>query len=185
MKNLRKILLRNHIAPKWLIFLLDLTICCFAVVYANYLRLNFDFTLIHSTDLIDDLVATIIINSSFFYIFRTYHGIIRLSEFQEAFRSVAAVFYSFFIMLLLNVALAMFKFPPFIPTSVLFIYFFISSFLVFGYRLLVKHLYRISVNQEDNIYVVIYGAELNGSVLKKTIEQTSNSRYKIVVFIEN
>ena len=88
-------------------------------------------------------------------------------------------------MLLLNVGLGMFQVPPFIPTSVLFIYFFISSFLVFGYRLLVKHLYRISVNQEDNIHVVIYGAELNGSVLKKTIEQTSNNRYKIVAFIDD
>jgi FlaA1/EpsC-like NDP-sugar epimerase len=184
-KNLRKFLLRNRIAPKWLIFLLDLSICSFAIIYANYLRLNFDFTVIRFSDLVDDLVATVIINSAFFYIFRTYHGIIRLSGFQEAFRSIAAVFYSFFILLLLNVGLGMFQFPPFIPTSVLFIYFFISSFLVFGYRLLVKHLYRISINQEDNIHVVIYGAELNGSVLKKTIEQTSNNRYKIVAFIDD
>lgn len=177
--------MRNRIAPKWLIFLLDLTICCFAIIYANYLRLNFDFTVIKFTDLIDDLAATILINSAFFYIFRTYHGIIRLSGFQEALRSISAVFYSFFIMLLLNVGLGMIQIPPFIPTSVLFIYFFISSFLVFGYRLLVKHLYKISVNQEDNIHVVIYGAELNGSVLKKTIEQTSNNRYKIVAFIDD
>ena len=185
MKNIRKFLLRNRIAPKWLIFLLDLSICSFAIIYANYLRLNFDFTVIRFAELIDDLVATTIINSAFFYIFRTYHGIIRLSGFQEAFRSIAAVFYSFFILLLLNVGLGMFQIPPFIPTSVLFIYFFISSFLVFGYRLLVKHLYRISINQDDNIHVVIYGAELNGSVLKKTIEQTSNNRYKIVAFIDD
>lgn len=185
MKNLRKFLLRNKIVPKWLIFLLDLIICCIAIVYANYLRLNFDLSLVHFTDLIDDLAATIITNSILFYVFRTYHGIIRLSGFQEAFRSIAAVFYSFFIMLLINVGLRMSGFTAFIPTSVLCIYFFISTFAVFGYRLLIKHLYRISVNQEDNIHVVIYGAELNGSVLKKTIEQTSNNRYKIVAFIDD
>jgi FlaA1/EpsC-like NDP-sugar epimerase len=167
-KNLRKFLLRNRIAPKWLIFVLDLSICCFAIVYANYLRLNFDIPLIHSIDMIDDLIVTIITNSILFYVFRTYHGIIRLSGFQEAFRSISAVFYSFFIMLLLNVLLKVFAFAPFIPTSVL-----------------VKHLYHISVNQEDNIHIVIYGAELNGSVLKKTIEQTSNNRYKIVAFIDD
>ena len=135
--------------------------------------------------MIDDLAATIFLNSILFYIFRTYHGIIRLSGFQEAFRSITAVFYSFFLMVILNVGLGLFKFPPFIPISVLFIYFFIASFVVFGYRLFVKHLYRVSVNQEDNIHVVIYGAELNGSVLKKTIEQTSNNRYKIVAFIDD
>lgn len=178
-------MLRNHIAPKWLIFSLDLSICCFAVLYASYLRFNFDLTLINPKDVVDDLVATIIINSSFFYLFRTYHGIIRLSGFQEAFRSISAVFYSFFIMLLLNIGLSLVHIPPFIPISVLFIYFFIASFIVFGYRLLVKHLYKISVNQEDNVHVVIYGAELNGSVLKKTIEQTSNDRFKIVAFIDD
>ena len=185
LKNLRKFLLRNRIAPKWLIFLLDLSICCISIIYANYLRLNFDFSVIRFSDMIDDLAATVVLNSVLFYIFRTYHGIIRLSGFQEAFRSITAVFYSFFIMILLNVGLGMFQIPPFVPTSVLFIYFFIASFVVFGYRLFVKHLYRISINQEDNIHVVIYGAELNGSVLKKTIEQTSNNRYKIVAFIDD
>jgi FlaA1/EpsC-like NDP-sugar epimerase len=184
-RNLRKFLLRNRIAPKWLIFLLDLSICCVAIVYANYLRLNFDLTLIHFKDLIDDLAITIVVNSTLFYIFRTYHGIIRLSGFQEAFRSISAVFYSFFIMLLLDIGFRVVGIPPFVPTSVLFIYFFISSFTVFGYRLLVKHLYHVSVNHADNIHVVIYGAELNGSVLKKTIEQTSNNRYKIVAFIDD
>ena len=185
MKNLRKFLLQNRIAPKWLIFLLDLSICCVAIIYANYLRFNFDFTYIQSIDILDDVVATILINSSLFYFFKTYHGIIRLSGFQEAFRSISAVFYSFFLMLVINIAMGMFKIPPFIPTSVLFIYFFISSFCVFGYRLLVKHLYKLSVNQDDNVHVVIYGAELNGSVLKKTIEQTSNNRFKIVAFIDD
>ena len=185
MKNLRKFLLQNRIAPKWLIFLLDLSICCVAIIYANYLRLNFDFALIQQENIYDDLVATIFINSVLFYFFKTYHGIIRLSGFQEASRSISAVFYSFFIMLIINIALGMFKIPPFVPTSVLFIYFFISSFSVFGYRLLVKHLYKLSVDQEDNVHVVIYGAELNGSVLKKTIEQTSNNRFKIVAFIDD
>ena len=185
MKNIRKPLLRNRIAPKWAIFLLDLTICCVSIIYANYLRLNFDLSLISFAELIDDLAATILINSILFYIFRTYHGIIRLSGFQEAFRSITAVFFSFFLMVLINVGLGLFQLPAFIPTSVLFIYFFIASFVVFGYRLFVKHLYRVSVNQEDTIHVVIYGAELNGSVLKKTIEQTSNNRYKIVAFIDD
>ena len=184
-KRLRKFLLRNKIAPKWLIFALDLSICCFAIIYANYLRSNFDLSLIHFPDMVDDVIATIITNSVLFYIFRTYHGIIRLSGFQEAFRSISAVFYSFFIMLVLNISLNVFGITQFIPTSVLFIYFFISSFSVFGYRLLVKHLYRISVTHDEDIHIVIYGAELNGSVLKKTIEQTSNNRYKIVAFIDD
>lgn len=184
MKQLRKFLLRNRIAPKWAVFGLDMLIACFAIIYANYLRFNFDFELIQKADLIDDLIIVTVTNSVLFYIFKTYHGIIRFSGFQEAFRSVAAFFYSFFLMLVLNVVLSTFKQTQFTPISVLFIYFFISSFLLFGYRLLVKHLYNISINHEDNTHVVIYGAGQNGSVLKKTIEQTSNNRFKIVAFID-
>ncbi len=184
MKQLRKFLLRNRIAPKWAVFGLDMLIASFAIIYANYLRFNFDFSLIQTADIVDDLVIVTITNSVLFYIFKTYHGIIRFSGFQEAFRSVAAIFYSFFIMLLLNITLGSLKLVQFTPISVLFIYFFIASFLLFGYRLLVKHLYNISINHEDNTYVVIYGAGQNGSVLKKTIEQTSNNKFKIVAFID-
>jgi len=120
-----------------------------------------------------------------FYIFKTFHGIIRFSGFQEAFRSIAAIFYSFFIMIVMNVILSSLQLPQFTPISVLFIYFFIASFLLFGYRLLVKHLYSISINNEEDTHVVIYGAGQNGSLLKKTIEQTSNNRYKIVAFIDD
>lgn len=185
MKNVRKLLLKNRIAPKWVIFLLDVTICAFAIVYANYLRLNFDLNIISSADIVDDILITVIINAVFFYIFRTYHGIIRFSGFQEAFRSIAAVFYSFFLMLVLNVVLGMTELKQFTPTSVLFIYFFIASFIVFGYRLLVKHLYKISINKDETVHVVIYGGEMNGSLLKKTIEQNGNNKYKVVAFIDD
>jgi len=184
-KHLRKFLLKNRIAPKWAVFGLDMLIACFAIVYANYLRFNFDFQFITLNDLIDDLVIVIVTNSILFYIFKTFHGIIRFSGFQEAFRSIAAIFYSFFIMIVMNVILSSLQLPQFTPISVLFIYFFIASFLLFGYRLLVKHLYSISINNEEDTHVVIYGAGQNGSLLKKTIEQTSNNRYKIVAFIDD
>lgn len=185
MKKLRKFLLKNRIAPKWAVFSLDLIITCFAIIYANYLRFNFDYNVISTSDWVDDVITVAIINSILFYIFKTYHGIIRFSGFQEAFRTITAVFYSFFIMTVLNVVLSTIYLKQLTPISVLFIYFFISSFLLFGYRLLVKHLYNISTNHQEITYVVIYGAGQNGSVLKKTIEQTSNNRYRVVAFIDD
>ncbi|MBW7952232.1 MAG: polysaccharide biosynthesis protein, partial [Chitinophagaceae bacterium] len=184
MKKFRKFLLRNRIAPKWALFVLDMTIACFAIIYANYLRFNFDLNLITFDTIIDDVLIVIATNSILFYVFKTYHGIIRFSGFQEAFRSITAVFYSFFIMIVINIVLSSLQFQQFTPISVLFIYFFIASFLLFGYRLLVKHLYSISVNTDENTNVVIYGAGQNSSLLKKTIEQTSNNKFKIVAFVD-
>jgi FlaA1/EpsC-like NDP-sugar epimerase len=184
-KQLRNFLLKNKIAPKWVIFALDLVICIFSIVYANYLRYNLLDGNFFGQSIVDDVIIATISNAIFFYLFKTYEGIIRFSGFQEAVRSFSAVFYSFFVLLLANVVIHFFGKEPFIQTPVLIIYFFVSSFLVFGYRLLVKNLYRISVTQEDSSNVVVYGGEMNGSLLKRTIEQASNHKYQVVAFIDD
>jgi FlaA1/EpsC-like NDP-sugar epimerase len=162
-----------------------LVICIFSIVYANYLRYNLLDGNFFQNSIIDDVVIATISNAIFFYLFKTYEGIIRFSGFQEAVRSFSAVFYSFFVLLMANVVIHFFGKQPFIQTPVLIIYFFVSSFLVFGYRLLVKNLYRISVTQEDSSNVVVYGGEMNGSLLKRTIEQASNHKYQVVAFIDD
>lgn len=185
MKKFRSFLLRKKIAPKWAIFTLDLLISCLALSYAYCLRFNFNFSLIHPGDLARNVFLVLTINSTLFYFFKTYQGIIRYSGFQEAFRSIAAVFYSFFILLLINVLLAISGLQQVTPISVVFIYFFISTFLLYGYRLLVKHFYKVGSTDQETIHVVIYGAQHNGTVLKKTIEQTSNYEYQVVAFIDD
>jgi len=184
-KKFRSFLLRKKIAPKWAIFTLDLLISCLALSYAYCLRFNFNFSLIHPGDLARNVFLVLTINSTLFYFFKTYQGIIRYSGFQEAFRSIAAVFYSFFILLLINVLLAISGLQQVTPISVVFIYFFISTFLLYGYRLLVKHFYKVGSTDQETIHVVIYGAQHNGTVLKKTIEQTSNYEYQVVAFIDD
>ncbi len=185
MKEFRKFLLKNRIAPKWLIFSLDLTICIVAFIYANYLLSDFRLVSVDLDKLIQAVIVVGLTSSVFFFIFKTYDGIIRLSEFHEAIRAIAAVFCSFFIILLLNVVLALCKTPTFIANSALFVYFFTASFIISGYRILVKNLYMASVNQADSVNVIIYGAELNGSLLQKTIEKISNSQYRVVAFIDD
>lgn len=185
MKKFRKFLLQLKIAPKWAIFVLDLLICSFAITYAYCLRLNFDFAQIQKIDLVKNTLVVLIINSTIFYFVRTYQGIIRYSSAQEAFRSVSAIFYSFFIMLVVNVVMASLKLEQITPISVLFIYFFIAAFIVYGYRILVKFLYKAESRKEDAIDVVIYGAQHNGTILKKTIEETSNNEYNVVAFLDD
>jgi FlaA1/EpsC-like NDP-sugar epimerase len=183
-KQLRNFLLKNKITPKWVIFILDVTICVAALLYANFLRFN-DFAGLTDYNLALQILITVAANAVFFYLFKTYEGIIRFSGFQEAVRSFTAVFYSFFMLLVINIIFGLVDKTQFIPTSVLIIYFFISSFIVFGYRLLVKSLYRMSVTHEDTLNVVVYGGELNGSLLKRTIEQASNNKYQVVAFIDD
>lgn len=184
MKKFRDYLLQNKITPQWAIFVLDIFISVFALLFAYCLRFNFDFSFIHSNDLLKNAIVVVSINSTLFYLFRTYQGIIRYSGFREAIRSVAAIFYSFFIMFLINGIMSLSKLQQITPLSVLVIYFFTAAFIIYGYRLLVKFFYKQRVSDIDGTNVVIYGAQLNGSVLKKTIEQTSNYDFKVIAFID-
>lgn len=185
MKHFRSFLIGNKIAPKWAIFLLDIIISCLAISYAYLLRFNFDFSVIQVEDVLRNVVMVTVINTSLFSLFKTSQGIIRFSSFQEAFRSIAAIFYSFLLLLIVNIIMYLIGLQQLTPISVLFIYFFIACFALLGYRVFVKYLYNITTDNQETEYVVIYGAEGNGSVLKKTIEQASSQHYKIVAFVDD
>ena len=185
MKRFRLFLISNKIAPKWVIFALDITISCFAISYAFLLRFNFDLSVIHPEHVVRNVIVVVVINSTLFNLFKTFQGIIRFSSFQEAFRSIAAIFYSFLILLIVNVVMYLIGAQQLTPISVLFIYFFIACFILLGYRVFVKYLYNTSTDNQETEYVVIYGAEGNGSVLKKTIEEASSQHYKIIAFIDD
>jgi FlaA1/EpsC-like NDP-sugar epimerase len=168
-----------------MVFIFDTFIGALSVLIANYLRFNLDFRVITSQFILDDLVLVILTNALFFYIFRTFQGIIRFSGFAEAVRTTSALFGSFIVLMFLNFLMNMLGRPSLIPPSVLIINLLSASFMMVGYRLMVKVLYRSSLTQGKNHYVVIYGGELNGSQLKYTIEQSSDYQYKVVGFIDD
>ncbi len=173
--------------PRWLILVLDLLICSFSIIYANYLRFNFDLEAISKNNIYFQVGTALIVNTIFFMSFKTYHGIIRISGFKEALRCITAVFYSFFFLSICNIASTIFDLQNLIPTSILIIYFFTASFLIFGYRIFVKNLYKRSMlrKMRSRTNVVIFGAEMNGSSLKRTLEQASNNEYNVVAFVED
>ena len=124
-------------------------------------------------------------NALLFYLLRSYEGIIRFSGLAEALRTIAALFISFFILLLVNGIMVTAGMHTPIPTSVLFVYFFTASFLIVGYRLVVKGFYRRSLSTGIATNVVIYGGEMNGIQLKNSIEQVSNFAYRVIAFIDD
>lgn len=187
MNKLYTLINQQSTTPRWLILVLDLLICSFSIIYANYLRFNFDTEAIAKNHLYLQVTAALIINFLFFVSFKTYHGIIRISGFKEALRCITAVFYSFFFLSVCNIVSSVFNWQNLIPTSILIIYFFTASFLIFGYRIFVKNLYKRSIMRKVKYRtnVVIFGAENNGSTLKRTLEQASNNQYNVVAFVED
>jgi FlaA1/EpsC-like NDP-sugar epimerase len=119
-----------------------------------------------------------------FRILRTSEGIIRLSGAQEGLRVVTAVFVTTAFLFLANALSSVFALSFIIPTSVLFIYLFTASFLLFAYRLLVKQLYYKSLKlmlKEEK--VLIYGKTENALMLKIAIESIDSRNYKVAGFL--
>jgi FlaA1/EpsC-like NDP-sugar epimerase len=186
LKEFRKFLLKNRITPKWVIFLLDLAICIVSFLYASYLLADFKIFSLDYWSLFNGIIIITIAASTSFFLFKTYEGIIRFSEIHETMRALSAVFCSLLLMLLLNGILLLSKGTLIIHNSVLFGYFFCASFLICGYRMLVKSLYQ--EDEEADVIsanVIIYGAAIKGSFLQKTLEGISNKQYRVVAFIDD
>ena len=73
-----------------------------------------------------------------------------------------------------------------IPYSVVFISFFISSLLLYQYRLLVKNIFTyIKTDNSKQIPAVIFGAGVAGFLTKQAIESDLSSQYKLVAFLDD
>lgn len=171
--------------PRWIIFLLDVIICNLSLTYANILRFNFDLNSIKAHDFYLQLVVVTTINTLSFLVFGTYKGIIRMSSLKEGARCISVVFSSFLLVFILNLICGFYSLPYLIPTSVLIIYFFTASFIIFGYRVAAKDLYHRSIKAKYNPEnVMVFGGASSGFIFKKAIEHIVDRNYKVVAFIE-
>jgi FlaA1/EpsC-like NDP-sugar epimerase len=175
----------KHTAPRWIIFVLDVCICIFALGYANLLRFNFDLNSIAEHFFLVQLIVVTAINISGFLLFGTYKGIIRMSSLKEGVRCISAVSASFFCLVLMNIISGIYNLPNIVPTSVLIIYFFTASFIIFGYRVLAKDLYHRSIKSRYLLEnVMVFGGTVNGTLIKKAIEHIKGGKFKVIGFIE-
>jgi FlaA1/EpsC-like NDP-sugar epimerase len=172
-------------APRWIIFIIDLSICAFSILYANLLRFNFDVKAVTAYHPFLQILTVIAVSTGFFFLFRTYVGIIRTSGIKEGVRCITVVFYSCLLLFIANLVSDFNGWHIIIPNSILLIYFFTASFLIFGYRLLAKDLYFRSIKAKIKIEnVIIFGGAKNGTLLKNAMEQMSFHQYNVAGFIE-
>ena len=180
-------LLKNKpTVPRWIIFLLDLVICAMALFCAYLFRFNMDFGKVLKQEIIEPVIVVTMLNIIFFRMFRTYEGIIRLSSAQEGFRCVSAVLGTSGVLFASIILSEIFDLRFIVPTSVLLIYFFIASFLIFGYRIMIREMYSRSLKVKyTSEPVIIFGQTTEGSLLKNAIESISGHQYIVVAFVDD
>lgn len=179
-KNLRYL-------PRWFILFLDLVIVFVAGVITyllfNGLKLNF----IPIKYLSFGIVFYFFVNLFFFWIFRTYSGIIRHSSYIDALKLFFSQFSTFVVLLVLNFILIVFDKQKLYLTTGAFINALLSFSLLFFYRVAVKQTFERffnGVNDNDKIQAIIYGSDANAIAVANALKSEVPGRFKLIGFID-
>jgi FlaA1/EpsC-like NDP-sugar epimerase len=176
-----------NIVPRWIIFLIDLGICAFAMVFAHLLRYNLSMQSVEWPVLSGNILILVLINSIVFINFKTYAGIIRYTGIQDALRICYAILMTtsvlFFISLVANnTGTGSLNFS----NVTLIIYGLFSFLFLISYRVLVKYVFAYFRNYKmDRKHVIIYGAGQAGFATKRVLEHDATSNVTIVAFLDD
>ncbi|MCG2611274.1 polysaccharide biosynthesis protein [Flavobacterium sp. SM15] len=173
--------------PRWIILSLDIIM----VLISGFLgHLLFKGIGIHFKNNYNFfLVATLYMSVSifFFWIFRTYAGIIRHSGFIDAVKLFMAQSCTFLSLLFLNTFFDVFKHGKLFLNTRLFISIVLSFCFLLLYRIIVKQVFEHYLNESKANYTtkaLIYGADANSVSVANALRFETPLRFKIIGFID-
>ena len=176
-----------NIVPRWIIFLIDLSICNFSLVVAYLIGHNLNFNLISLRELSSNLLVLSVLNTLIFFNFKTYAGIVRYTGVQDAFRVTYSLLVSTGILGFLSlVSLANDKSFISLPLVTLIIYAIFSFLNLIAYRVLIKYAFNYLRNSKMTPKnVIIYGAGEAGFATKRVLDHDISSKTRVIAYIDD
>lgn len=179
---LRKI----NILPRWIIFLIDIFVCCLSLIFAYIIRNNLNIQLISLTELKGELLILTLINAIVFINFRTFSGIIRYTGIQDAIKLFMALAMSTTVLFFISMVSANAGGTLIFSNVTLIIYALISFPALISYRVLVKFGFAYLRNYKmDQKKVIIYGAGQAGFATKRVLEHDTSANVIIAAFLDD
>ncbi len=184
---LRPVLLPTKNTPRWIIFLIDVTICIIAYIMAYLVRFEFkppqievDFALAFAPIFLGVRLAS-------FFIGKTYAGIIRFTSTQDTQRIFIVLTCGTLLFALFNqLRFHFFDSVFYIPYSIIILEYLLTLFAMVVSRIAVKVMYMELKNPETaRKRVVIYGAGESGLITKRTLDRDSRSAIEVIAFIDD
>lgn len=187
MDNNKNLALSERNTPRWIIFIFDVFLSFFAVMFAFLLRFNFQIPEANGKLLLVGILAVVGVRSLTFVLSKLYAGIIRHTTLHDTERILAVLSVGTFILAILNFISAYFNNGTFlIPFAVLIIELFLVSILFFVSRVLAKGIYwRYVSSKSPTKYVVIYGTGNQSIALKQIYQTAYDANSEIVGFLSD
>jgi FlaA1/EpsC-like NDP-sugar epimerase len=185
--NLRFNIYNLTYLPRWIIVLIDFTVLvlafCFTFFIFNGTGLHYILTS-HFFVFVAFLLST---NMFFFWLFRTYAGIIRHSSYIDAVKLLFSQTSVLVFFLVFNFLFEFYTGKKAFQNTSFFINIVLSFCGLFLYRIVVKQtfeLYFIEKNDFKLIKTIIYGTDANAISIANALKFETPSRFKIIGFVD-
>lgn len=173
--------------PRWIIILIDVSvlIMSFFLTYVLFNGTGIDYIITpHALTFICLFFG---VNIFFFWLFRTYSGIIRHSSYIDALKILFSQMSVLVFFLFFNFIFELFfKEKAFLNTA-FFVNIVLSFCGLFLYRVVVKQtfeLYFLEKTRDKLIKTIIYGTDANAISVANALKFETPSRFKIVAFVD-
>ena len=186
MSNTKKDIISKSlsIAPRALIFLIDIISVAIAIGLAIVVRLNFNFTEIDWYIACKTLLIVLIVFSMVFFSIKTFSGIVRYTGTKDAFRIAFAVAISIIILFVLSSFQNVENY--YLQNSILLLLGIFGFMILMSYRVIIKYIfsYMRSVGMTKKT-VIIYGAAEVGMATKRVLDNDSANNINVLAFIDD
>ncbi|OCB76669.1 polysaccharide biosynthesis protein [Flavobacterium crassostreae] len=173
--------------PRWLIVLIDTLVLVFAFIFTFLIFKGTELEYILTSHSVLFVCSFFIVNIFFFWVFRTYSGIIRHSSYVDAVKIVFSQSSVFLIFIAINFLFDVAYEDKIVLNTGLFINTVLSFCGLFLYRVIVKQSFELYVSENSTnnlIRTVIYGTDANAISVANALKFETPSRFKIVGFVD-
>jgi FlaA1/EpsC-like NDP-sugar epimerase len=173
--------------PRWIIVMIDFTVLvlAFLLTYLIYNRAGLEYiTTPHKVIYVSSLFG---INIFFFWLFRTYSGIIRHSSYIDAVKLLFSQTAVLVFLLFFNFLFEMLYHQKAFLNSGLFINIVLSFCGLFVYRIIVKQTFELYFTERNDaklIKAIIYGTDANAISVANALNFETPTRFKILGFVD-
>lgn len=174
--------------PRWIVLLVDIGICCISYLLAFYLSKSLVINHIDANGFPfwASLAIIISVQCIFFWLFHTYSGVLRYSNYVDAAKLLIAVCSTMLLLLLVNSILSTSLEISLTTDYSLFFYGVIAFLLLFLERLVVKTGFDYIIQNSGRILpVMIYGTQSAAIGIAKMIRSSQDMHYKLIGFIDD
>ncbi|MEO8236810.1 MAG: nucleoside-diphosphate sugar epimerase/dehydratase [Flavobacterium sp.] len=173
--------------PRWIIVAIDIMVLVFSFTFTYMLFEGTALGYIVTSYQFYFISCLICVNVFFFWLFRTYSGIIRHSSYIDAIKLLFSQMSVLIFFLVFNLVFELYSGHKAFLNTALFINLVLSFCGLFIYRVIVKQTFEIYFSEKTDsklIRTVIYGTDANAISVANALKFETPSRFKIVGFVD-